>query len=244
MRRSRARGSAPYRCCATAVIAWTCAACSMAGPRPTGCCSCARRTTRPATAPRGRYRASLPRRCAVAAASCWTPPMRNLPATIRSLQLLERFDNVVVLRTLSKAMALAGVRCGVLLGVPRVVDLLSCVLPPYTFPVRVRRGGHAVPGAGEFGGMATPRGDCSSRSAGGLAAALKAVPGITRVWPSDANFILVEAADPRRLVTAARAGRRADPRLQLGSLPAPLRPYHRRHARAERPAPERRWAEP
>ena len=40
-----------------------------------------------------------------------------------------------------------------------------------------------------------------------LAAALAGIPGITRVWPSDANFLLVEAADPRRLVASARAGR-------------------------------------
>jgi histidinol-phosphate aminotransferase len=123
----------------------------------------------------------------------------------RSLQLLERFDNVVVLRTLSKAMALAGVRCGVLLGVPRIVDLLSCVLPPYTFPVLcVDAVTRCLEPASSTEWQHRVETLKSERER--LAAALKVVPGITRVWPSKANFILAEAADPRHLVTAARAG--------------------------------------
>lgn len=124
----------------------------------------------------------------------------------RSLQLLERFDNIIVLRTLSKAMALAGVRCGVLLGIPPVVDLLSCVLPPYTFPVlcadAVTRCLEPANAAEWQRRVKTLR---SERAR--LAAALSGVAGITRVWPSESNFILAEAADPRRLVAAARAGR-------------------------------------
>jgi histidinol-phosphate aminotransferase len=127
-------------------------------------------------------------------------------ATDRSLQHLERFENIIVLRTLSKAMALAGVRCGVLLGTPRVVDLLSCVLPPYTFPVVcVEAVERCLVPANAVEWMRRVDALISERTR--LAVALAQIPGITRVWPSDANFILVEATDPRRLVAAARAGR-------------------------------------
>jgi histidinol-phosphate aminotransferase len=122
-----------------------------------------------------------------------------------SLRLLERFDNVIVLRTLSKAMALAGVRCGVLLGPPQIVDLLSCVLPPYTFPVpcaeaveRCLEPANKAEWQRRVGSLKTERGR--------LAAGLARAPRISRVWPSEANFILVETNDPRRLVAAARSG--------------------------------------
>ena len=51
-----------------------------------------------------------------------------------SRTLLDEFDNVIVLRTLSKAMSLAGARCGVMMGPAEIIAALSCVLPPYTFP--------------------------------------------------------------------------------------------------------------
>ena len=44
---------------------------------------------------------------------------------------LDRHSNLVVLRTLSKAYALAGARCGTLLGDPALVDLLKRMIAPY-----------------------------------------------------------------------------------------------------------------
>ena len=49
-------------------------------------------------------------------------------------ELLASHDNLVVLRTLSKALSLAGVRCGALIGRSDLVELLGRVLPPYCFP--------------------------------------------------------------------------------------------------------------
>lgn len=122
-----------------------------------------------------------------------------------SLRLLQRFDNVIVLRTLSKAMALAGVRCGVLLGPAPVVDLLSCVLPPYTFPVPcVEVVERCLEPANKAEWQRRVSALKSERQR--LAAALPRCGGITRVWPSAANFLLVESDEPQRLVAAARAG--------------------------------------
>ncbi|WP_019030022.1 histidinol-phosphate transaminase [Colwellia piezophila] len=48
-----------------------------------------------------------------------------------SAKLLSDFDNVIVLRTLSKAFALAGLRCGFTLANNDVITLLSKVIAPY-----------------------------------------------------------------------------------------------------------------
>lgn len=48
-----------------------------------------------------------------------------------STALLEIYDNVIVLRTLSKAFALAGLRCGFTLASSEIITLLSKVIAPY-----------------------------------------------------------------------------------------------------------------
>lgn len=46
-------------------------------------------------------------------------------------KLLSQYDNVIVLRTLSKAFALAGLRCGFTLASSEIITLLSKVIAPY-----------------------------------------------------------------------------------------------------------------
>jgi histidinol-phosphate aminotransferase len=122
-----------------------------------------------------------------------------------SLVLQERFDNLLVLRTLSKAMALAGVRCGALIGPAEVVDAVGCVLPPYTFPVlcadAVTRCLEPETAAEWQRRVAVLKNERER-----MARALASLPVITRVWPSDANFLLVESRNPQALVGAARKG--------------------------------------
>ena len=48
-----------------------------------------------------------------------------------SAKLIAAYDNVIVLRTLSKAFALAGLRCGFTLANAEVITLLSKVIAPY-----------------------------------------------------------------------------------------------------------------
>ena len=46
-------------------------------------------------------------------------------------ELMAQWPQLVVLRTLSKAWAAAGVRCGVVIANPEVIDLLLRVIAPY-----------------------------------------------------------------------------------------------------------------
>ena len=52
---------------------------------------------------------------------------------------VDRFDNLVVLRTLSKAYALAGARCGALIGCNEVIRLTSALMSPYAFSAPATR---------------------------------------------------------------------------------------------------------
>lgn len=52
-------------------------------------------------------------------------------------ELVNQFENLVVLRTLSKAFALAGARCGFLLATPSVCDMVMRVIAPYPVPLPV-----------------------------------------------------------------------------------------------------------
>lgn len=119
-------------------------------------------------------------------------------------ELLATHDNLVVLRTLSKALSLAGVRCGALIGRSDLVELLSRVLPPYCFPTTSQDSVLrllTVAAQEEF----TRRRGVILAERERLMTALPGLPGIDRVWPSAANFILVESREAAAVVARARA---------------------------------------
>lgn len=51
--------------------------------------------------------------------------------------LIDQFDNLVVLRTLSKAFALAGARCGFMLANKMITEMVMRVIAPYPVPLPV-----------------------------------------------------------------------------------------------------------
>jgi len=111
-------------------------------------------------------------------------------------------DNLVVLRTLSKAHALAGARCGALLGDPALVDLLKRMIPPYALPApTIEAALHALE-APQLA-FSKARRELIVAERARLATALARVPSVRKVWPSAANFLLVECVDPERAFRAA-----------------------------------------
>jgi histidinol-phosphate aminotransferase len=101
---------------------------------------------------------------------------------------------VVLLRTLSKAHGLAGARCGALIAHADVVALLRKVIQPYAVTqLTIEAVFHSLePAAIE---QARLRVATVKAERARVAAALAASPGILKVWPSDANFLLVEFHD-------------------------------------------------
>ncbi|HVT72463.1 MAG TPA: histidinol-phosphate transaminase [Lacunisphaera sp.] len=112
--------------------------------------------------------------------------------------------NLVVLRTLSKAFGLAGARVGTTLADPAVIAVLQKVIAPYPVPVPVLQ---AALAALTPDGLAAARESVATLVAERrrLAAALAPLPGVKQVWPSDANYLLVEVADAARAMAAGRA---------------------------------------
>lgn len=114
--------------------------------------------------------------------------------------------NLVVLRTLSKAHALAGARIGCAVAEPRVVAALRRCQAPYPVPTPVARAALAALAPDAL--AATGARVAETRAVrDALAAQLRALPGVRRVYPSSANFLLVrfEAVDAA-LTRLARAG--------------------------------------
>jgi histidinol-phosphate aminotransferase len=101
---------------------------------------------------------------------------------------------LVILRTLSKAYGLAGARCGALIGHADVVALLRKVIQPYAI---TQLSIEAVFRALEPAALAQARAHVAMlmTERNRVAAALRTTAGVLRVWPSDANFLLVEFAD-------------------------------------------------
>jgi histidinol-phosphate aminotransferase len=112
--------------------------------------------------------------------------------------------NLVVLRTLSKAYGLAGARVGTTLADPAVIAVLQKVIAPYPVPTPVLQAAlAALTPDGCAAAQASIRALVAERRR--LAAALAGRPVVRHVWPSDANFILIEVADATRAMAAGRA---------------------------------------
>ncbi|HEX7341687.1 MAG TPA: histidinol-phosphate transaminase [Rhodanobacteraceae bacterium] len=107
---------------------------------------------------------------------------------------LDRHANLAVLRTLSKAWALAGARVGALLANPEIIQLARRIMPPYPLSTpAVRAALAALDEAGErlvterVAGIRVAR-EC-------LREQLQALPEVREVLPSQANFLTVRFED-------------------------------------------------
>jgi histidinol-phosphate aminotransferase len=119
--------------------------------------------------------------------------------------LVHRFENVAVLRTLSKFVALAGARCGALIAAPAVVQFLEKVLPPYTFPTTSIE---IVSKAMQPESLVVAREriaeTCAERER--LASELARLDDVIEVVPSQANFVLARVTDADAFDRRARDG--------------------------------------
>jgi histidinol-phosphate aminotransferase len=126
--------------------------------------------------------------------------------TPSAVDLLEACPNLIVLRTLSKALAFAGARCGSVIGPSEVIRMLSAVQAPYA--------------------LATPVVECvqdalqsesldeadrwrqtivSERER--LIAELGRLAFVRRTWPSAANFFLAQFEDAAAVMREAAANK-------------------------------------
>jgi histidinol-phosphate aminotransferase len=113
--------------------------------------------------------------------------------------LLGKYDNLLVLRTLSKALGFAGARCGAVAGPAPVIRMLTAVQAPYALATPVVE---CVEDA-----LQADQVELAARTVAAVigerervARALASYDFVTTVWPSDANFLLVRVTDAARVM--------------------------------------------
>ena len=117
------------------------------------------------------------------------------------VELLETYPNLVVLRTLSKALAFAGARCGAVIGPRELIDMLNAIQAPYAMSTPVVE---CVEDAlsERWLGEAARKVDEIVAERERVAAALESLALVSRVSPSSANFLLVEFEDVDSVMAA------------------------------------------
>jgi histidinol-phosphate aminotransferase len=119
---------------------------------------------------------------------------------------LARFSNLVVLRTLSKALGMAGARVGSLIAAPEIVALLAKVIPPYSIPQLTIETVLATLSAAQLTIQRERLAQVQAERER-LRSALAGKSSVIRVWPSVANFLLADFRDAEVALAAARSAK-------------------------------------
>lgn len=105
--------------------------------------------------------------------------------------LLDKYDNLVILRTLSKAFALAGLRCGFTLASKQIIDALKKVIAPYPIPAPVAQMATQALSADGLNWMRDKVAELNQRRDSFISKASN-WKIVETVYPSKTNFVLLK----------------------------------------------------
>jgi histidinol-phosphate aminotransferase len=112
------------------------------------------------------------------------------------IQELTEYPNLVVLQTMSKAWGLAGLRLGMAFASEAIIDVYNKVKPPYNVNQATQELALAALGEVEqVNGMIRALVAMREQLVGDLGG----LACVRRVYPSDANFLLVKVDEARRI---------------------------------------------
>ncbi|HEY0921634.1 histidinol-phosphate transaminase [Rheinheimera pacifica] len=117
------------------------------------------------------------------------------------VDLLPQYPNLVILRTLSKAFALAGLRCGFTLAAPDIINALKQMIAPYPLAEPVAQIAAQALTAESVALMQNTVTTINTLRAEFIAYARQR-SGISKVWPSNANYVLLQVDDAAVCVAA------------------------------------------
>lgn len=118
-----------------------------------------------------------------------------------AVALLKEYKNLVVLRTLSKAWGLAGLRCGVALGDPELIQLLQKVRAPYPLPRPVTT--MALQELNNPDKM-LKRVELLNQERQRITQALRELPIVKTIFKSQANFLLIRFESEAAVMSTTR----------------------------------------
>ena len=110
------------------------------------------------------------------------------------LPVLDHFPNLVILQTFSKAWGMAGLRLGMAFATEAIIDVLSRIKYPYNLSILTQQK------ALELLAEEQQKADWVAnilKERGKMIDKLKNYPFVVKVYPTDANFVLVKTLDPR-----------------------------------------------
>lgn len=108
------------------------------------------------------------------------------------LDSLDKYPNLIVMHTFSKAYGMASARVGMAFASEEIVGYLNKMKPPYNISTLNQQA--VLKGISRRSNFnARVRKIISERER--VASALKKLPLVRKVWPSDANFLLVKVSD-------------------------------------------------
>ena len=118
---------------------------------------------------------------------------------------LARYSTLAILRTLSKAHALAGARIGALLAHPDMIQLARRIIAPYSLAQpTIEAALRALEPQEIAASQARVQALLEERTY--LRDRLLRSRWVLRVWPSDANFLLIDCRDADRFMQLSMAG--------------------------------------
>ena len=117
--------------------------------------------------------------------------------------IMSRFENVIMLRTLSKAFGLAGVRCGALISSEEICQYIERVIPPYSFSTPAVNS--VIESLSDDGIKKSQRNiKVILDDRKWLSQELESLSDVMEVYPSHTNFILVRVSDAKEFCQKAK----------------------------------------
>ncbi len=112
------------------------------------------------------------------------------------LPRLNEFNNLVVLQTFSKAWGMAGIRLGMAFASPEIIRILNKIKYPYNLNILTQQKAlELLESAGEMENWVKLL--LAERHK--LVVELQKISYVEKVWPSDANFLLVKMKNARKV---------------------------------------------
>lgn len=123
----------------------------------------------------------------------------NFSRHLSFIQELKEYPNLVILQTLSKAWGLAALRVGMAFASRSIIEVMNKVKPPYNINQASQELAlKALEEVGQVNDMIKE----IVKERGVLETGLKQVSLVRKIYPSDANFLLVKMDDAKKIYDA------------------------------------------